>query len=252
MDAFGADDRSMGFLNYTFDWSVLWRDPYGGMLIKGVFTTLHLSLLAWAIAVFLGVGVGVFRAVPSPWLRFAGGLYVQVFRNTPFLVQLFFWYFAAPLLLPKPAQKWLYDHVTNYAYWAAVVSLGTYTASRVAEQFRAGLTAIPRDQYRAAYATGLTTWQVYRYVIAPYAFRIIIPPFTTEFLTCFKNSALAMTIGVMEITHTAYYIDAFTWRGLETTTAASLTYLSISGFVVLLMSVVEKRLQIPGMIERRG
>jgi glutamate/aspartate transport system permease protein len=84
----------------------------------------------------------------------------------------------------------------------------------------------------------------------PYAFRIIIPPFTTEFLTCFKNSALTMTIGVMEITHTAYYIDSFTWHGLETTTAASLTYLCISGCVVLFMSLIEKRLHIPGMIAR--
>ena len=176
--------------------------------------------------------------------------YVQVFRNTPFLVQLFFWYFAAPLLLPKPAQEWLYNHVPDYSYWAGVTALGTYTASRLAEQFRAGLLSIPRDQYRAAYSTGLTTFQTYRYVIVPYAFRIIIPPFTTEFLTCFKNSALTMTIGVMEITHTAYYVDSFTWHGLETTTAASLTYLFISGCVVLFMWFVEKRLHIPGMIAR--
>lgn len=241
----------MGLLSYNFDWSVLWRQPYGGMLIKGILTTLHLSLLAWGIAVALGLAIGILRVLQSRPARFLGSVYVQVFRNTPFLVQLFFWYFAAPLLLPRPAQEWLYDNVPNYSYWAGVTALGTYTASRVAEQFRSGLLAIPRDQYRAAYATGLTTVQTYRYVIAPYAFRIIIPPFTTEFLTCFRNSALTMTIGVMEVTHTAYYIDSFTWRGLETTTAASAIYLCIALCVVVFMSVVEKNLHIPGMLTRR-
>ncbi len=240
----------MGLLNYTFDWSVLWRYPYGGLLIKGILTTLHLSLLAWMLAVVWGITIGIFRVLPFRLSRFAGSAYVQIFRNTPFLVQLFFWYFAAPLLLPKQAQEWLYDNVTNYSYWAGVISLGTYTASRVAEQFRAGLLSIPHDQYRAAYSTGLTTLQTYRYVIAPYAFRIIIPPFTTEFLTCFKNSALTMTIGVMETTHTAYYIDSFTWHGLETTTAASLVYICIALCIVLFMSFVEKRIRIPGMITR--
>ncbi len=237
-------------MNYTFDWSVLWQQPYGAMLVKGILTTIYLSLLAWALAVVLGFIVGMLRVLPSPWVRFAGSAYVQIFRNTPFLVQLFFWYFAAPLLLPESGQKWLYDHVPDYSFWAGVAALGTYTASRVAEQVRSGLSAIPPDQYRAAYSTGLTTLQAYRYVIMPYAFRIIIPPFTTEFLTCFKNSALTMTIGVMELTHTAYYIDSFTWHGLETTTAASLTYLAISGCVVLLMSFMETRLRIPGLISR--
>jgi glutamate/aspartate transport system permease protein len=90
------------------------------------------------------------------------------------------------LLLPEASQKWLYDHVPNYSYWAGVAALGMYTASRVAEQVRSGLSAIPPDQYRAAYSTGLTTSQTYRYVIIPYAFRIIIPPFTTDFLTALK------------------------------------------------------------------
>jgi glutamate/aspartate transport system permease protein len=120
----------------------------------------------------------------------------------------------------------------------------------VAEQFRAGFLTIPRDQYYAAYSTGLTTRRAFRFVIVPFAFRIILPSFTTEFLTCFKNSALTMTIGVMETTHTAYYIDSFAWRGLETTTAASLVYLLIALVIAVSMSQVEKRLRIPGMISR--
>ena len=237
-------------LNYTFDWSVLWSQPYGSMMLKGIWTTVSLSLAAWCLAVGIGIGIAACRTYSSRAGRALGLGYVLVFRNIPFLVQLFFWYFAAPLLFPRPAQTWVYDTIPDYAFWCGVLGLGMYTASRVAEQFRAGLLAIPRDQYRAAYATGLRPVQVYGHVILPYAFRIIIPAFTTEFLTCFKNSALAMTIGVMEITHTAYVIDSFTWHGLETTTAASLCYLIIAQAVALVMWRIEKRWAVPGLIRR--
>jgi len=240
----------IGLFSYHFDWSVLWRHPYGDLLIQGILTTFHLSFIAWVIAMGLGITMGVFRVMPFWLVRFIGVAFVQVFRNIPFLVQLFFWYFAAPLFLPTSAQKWLHEHLTHYSYWAGVVGLGIYTASRVAEHIRSGLLSIPQDQFRAAYSTGLTTLQTYRYVIVPYAFRIVLPPFTTEFLTCFKNSALTMTIGVMETTYTAYYIDSFTFHGLETTTAASLVYLSISLCIVIFMSFIEKRMLIPGMIVR--
>ena len=239
-------------LNYDFDWSVLWRQPYGDMMLKGIGTTLGLSGAAWCLAVVLGVAVAVCRICPNRMLRSLGLSYVLVFRNIPFLVQLFFWYFAAPLLLPRAARAWMYDIIPDYGFWCGVAGLGMYTASRVAEQFRAGLLAVPRGQYRAAYAGGLRPVQVYAYVILPYAFRIIIPAFTTEFLTCFKNSALAMTIGVMELTHTAYFIDSFTWHGLETTTAASLCLLIIAQTVAFTMWRLEKRWAVPGLIRRGG
>lgn len=240
----------MGLLNYNFDWGLLWHAPYGAMLLGGIWTTIHLSLCAWCMAVIIGIIIGVLRVVPHRGWRLAGTLYVQVFRNTPLLVHLFFWYFAAPLLLSETLQQWLYDNVGDYAYYAGVMGLGTYTASRVAEQFRAGFLSIPKGQYSAAYATGLRTAQVYRFVIVPHALRIILPSFTTEFLTCFKNSALTMTIGVMETTHAAYYIDSFTWHGLETTTAASVVYLVLSGCVIFIMGWVEKKLRIGGRVGR--
>ena len=242
----------MGIFNYDFKWSLLWQAPYAKILIDGIWTTIHLSLAAWLLAVILGVTIGVMRVLPHRAWRIAGGAYVQIFRNTPLLVHLFFWYFAAPLILPKSLQGWLYDNVGNYAYYAGVAGLGTYTASRLAEQFRAGFLSVPKGQYWAAHSIGLSTFQAYRLVIVPYALRIMIPAFTTEFLTCFKNSALAMTIGVMETTHAAYYIDSFTWHGLETTTAASLVYLSISGLVILVMGRIEQKLRIPGSIDREA
>ena len=153
-------------------------------------------------------------------------------------------------MLPKHQEIWLYDHVSDLPYWTAVTCLGVYTASRVGEQIRAGMMSIDREQYQAAFSTGLTTYQTYRFVIVPFAARLIIPPFTTEFLTCFKNSALAMTIGVMEATGASYLIDSHTWHGLETTTAASLVYMGTTISVVVFMGWVEKRVRIPGMISR--
>jgi len=237
-------------LSYDFDWSVIWRHPYGQWMLDGIWTTIHLSLLAWVIAVALGLMVGVFRVLPNRITLFIGGSYVELIRNTPYLVQLFFWYFAAPSILPRANEMWLYDHVPSLPYWTGVICLGVYNASRVGEQIRAGMLSIPTDQYQAAFSTGLTTYQTYRYVIIPYAIRIIIPPFTTEFLTCFKNSALTMTIGVLETTGASYLIDSYTWHGLETTTAASVVYIVITLCVVGFMAWVERRVQIPGMIAR--
>ncbi len=236
--------------SYEFDWSVLWRHPYGQWMLNGIWTTIHLSLLAWGIAVMLGLMVAVLRVLPNRITRFIGGSYVELIRNTPYLVQLFLWYFAAPLILPQASEKWLYDHVPSLPYWTGVICLGVYTASRVGEQIRAGMLSIPQEQYQAAFSTGLTTYQTYRYVIIPYALRIIIPPFTTEFLTCFKNSALTMTIGVLETTGASYLIDSYTWHGLETTTAASVVYIVITLCVVGFMAWVERMVHIPGMIAR--
>ncbi|WP_319523140.1 amino acid ABC transporter permease [uncultured Desulfosarcina sp.] len=236
--------------SYEIDCSVLWREPYGSMLANGIFTTIHLSLLAWTIALLVGVLIGVLRVVPSRPARTVGFFYVQIFRNIPLLLHLFIWYFAVPLLFTENVQEWLNRDLDNLPYWASVIGLGLYTASRVAEQIRAGLLALPKGYREAAIATGLSTVQAYRNVFLPYALRIMIPPLTAEFLTCFKNSALAMTIGVMETAGAAYHIDSLTYHGLETITAASLVYIMLTTCIVLLMRWIENQIRIPGLIER--
>ncbi len=237
--------------HYEFDWSVLWRHPYGAMFANGVWTTVSLSLMAWGIALALGLMVALCRVMPCRPARILGGAYVEALRNIPLLVQLFFWYFAAPALLPKAIERWLYANVRDLPYYLAILALGTYTAARVAEALRSGLLAVPPGQLQAAFSTGLSQTGTYWHVIVPYAFRIVVPLLSTEFLSCFKNSSLAMTVGVMEATGTASYIDSFTFHGLETTTAASLVYLATSASVILLMTWIEKKLHIPGMIVRR-
>ncbi|MBW2057715.1 MAG: amino acid ABC transporter permease [Deltaproteobacteria bacterium] len=236
-------------LAYEFDWSVLWRQPYGMYLLQGIWLTIQLGILSWIIAFLLGVFIGTIRVSSWRSMRFIGTAYVEIFRNIPFLVQLFFWYYAGPMVFGQTIQYRI-NAIPNLNYYVAIIALGMYTASRVAEHTRAGFAAISRDQYQAALSTGLTRIQMYRYVIIPYALRVIIPPLTTEFLTIFKNSSIAMTIGVAETTFMAYRIDAETFHGLEATTGACLIYLALGLGVVKLMGVLESRFKIHGLIGR--
>ncbi len=234
---------------YDFDWGVLWRQPYGIWLLKGLSWTVLIGLCAWIIAFFLGIFVGTLRVTPWRGLRFISTAYTEIFRNIPFLVQLFFWYYAGPMLFGDNLGRQI-NRVMDLNIYIAIIALGLYTASRVAEHLRAGFASISVDQYQAVLSTGMTTYQMYRYVIIPYALRIIMPPLTTEFLTIFKNSSVAMTIGVAELTFQSYRIDAETFHGLEATTGAMAIYLLLGLTVVRVMSIVENKFKIPGMIGR--
>lgn len=236
-------------LAYEFDWSVLWREPFGMMLLKGLGLTIVIGLTAWIIALSLGIIIGTMRVMPFRSLRFLGTLYVEVFRNIPFIVQLFFWFFAGPMIFGETMARQI-NQVSSLNFYVAIIGLGLYTASRIAEHVRAGYTSIGLDQYCAVLSTGMTQVQMYRYVIIPYALRLTIPPLTTEFLTIFKNSSIAMTIGVAELTFQSYQIDAETFHGLESTTGAMLIYLLLGMTVVKFMNIVEKKFKIRGLVGR--
>jgi glutamate/aspartate transport system permease protein len=238
----------MGF-EYNFDWSVLWRHPYGGMLLSGLKLTIIIGICSWVIALFLGIVLGTLRVTRNRFLRFVSTLYVEVFRNIPLLVQLFFWYYAGPMLFGELLQGKI-NRISGLNFYVAIVGLGLYTASRVAEHVRSGYASINRDQYQAVLSTGMTEIQMYRYVIIPYALRLIIPPLTTEFLTIFKNTSIAMTIGVAELTFQSYQIDADTFHGLEATTGAMAIYLVLGIIVVKFMDLIETKFRIRGLIGR--
>lgn len=236
-------------LAYKFDWSVLWREPYGEWMLQGIWLTLQLGFLAWIIALSLGVFLGTMRASPWKLLRLVSTIYVEVFRNVPFLVQLFFWFYAGPMIFGKTLQFKI-NAISGLNYYAAVVGLGLYTASRVAEHVRAGFASIGQGQYQAVLSTGMTQWQMYWHVMIPHALRLILPPLTTEFLTIFKNSSVAMTIGVAETTFMSYKIDSDTFHGLEATTGAMFVYLVLGMAVVKTMSYFEKKFRIHGLVGR--
>jgi glutamate/aspartate transport system permease protein len=235
-------------MNYNWDWGVLFREPYLDWILSGIGWTIAVSLVAWVLAFSLGSVIGIMRTTDSWVMRAIGTCYVEIFRNIPLLVQMFLWYFVFPELLPDDVGMWVKRDMPMPAFTTAAVCLGLYTASRVAEQVRAGIEAIGQGQRNAGLAIGLTPAQVYRYVLLPVSYRIIVPPLTSEFLTIFKNSSVALTIGVLETTAQARQIEEYTFQGFEAFTAATLIYILVTSIVMLLMRSIEGRVRIPGMI----
>jgi len=237
-------------VRYEFTWSVLWSGQSGSWLLQGLVTTLAISGLAWLLAVALGIVSGALRTVPWKPLRAVATFYVEFFRNVPLLVWMFFWYFGVPPLLPQVAREWLFDHAAEF--WAAMCALGVYHGARMSEVIRSGIQSIPRTQFEAAVAMGLTTFQVYRLVIVPIALRLIVPPATSESLNLLKNSSVALTISVAELTFQTRQIETYTARAIEALTAGTVIYLVLCVGIATVMARVERHFAIPGLITRGG
>jgi len=237
-------------VNYKFQWSVLWSGQSGSWLLQGVLMTLEISVLAWILAVALGILSGALRTVPFRPLRAAATFYVEFFRNVPLLVWMFFWYFGVPPLLPAGIQEWLFSHGAEF--WAGMFALGVYHGARFSEVMRSGIQAIPRTQFEAAQAMGFSTWQVYRLVILPVALRLIVPPATNESLNLLKNSSVALTISVAELTFQTRQIETYTAKAIEALTAGTLIYLGLCLSIATIMARIERRFAIPGLIVRVG
>ena len=237
-------------MNYQFNWSVLWSGQSGGWLLHGLLLTLAISVLAWVLAAVLGIVSGAMRTVPWKPLRVIATFYVEFFRNVPLLVWMFFWYFGVPPLLPRVVQDWLFNHSAEF--WAGMFALGVYHGARMSEIIRAGILSIPRTQFEAAVAMGLTTFQVYRLIIVPIALRLIVPPATNDSLNLLKNSSVALTISVAELTFQARQIETYTAKAIEAFTAGTVIYLVLCLGIAAIMTRVERRFAIPGLIARGG
>lgn len=242
-------------MNYHWNWLIFWADAPDGTgtylytLIRGMYWTLGVSVLAWVIALVAGVVIGVLRTTRIAWVERVCAAYVELFRNVPLLVQMFLWYFVFPELVPKALGDMIKtaDPVWS-TFWTATICLGLFTSSRIAEQVRAGITALPTGQSMAATALGLTRPQMYRYVLLPMTVRIIMPPLTSEALNLIKNSSIAFTIGLLEITGAARSMQEFSFQIFESFTAATILYLIINLVVVVLMRLLEKWISVPGFI----
>jgi len=233
-------------VNYKFDWAVLWTGQSGQWLLSGLITTLELSACAWVLAVALGILSGALRTMPFRPLRAVATFYVEFFRNVPLLVWMFFWSFGVPPFLPAAVQEWLFSH--GLEFWAAVCALGVYSGARFSEVLRSGIQSIPRTQLEASVASGLTVAQAYRYVILPIALRLIIPPATSESLNLLKNSSVALTISVAELTFQTRQIETYTAKAIEALTAGTVIYLVLCVSLASVMAWVERRTAIPGLI----
>jgi glutamate/aspartate transport system permease protein len=235
-------------VRYDWDWSVVVTDPYRGWLLSGLMLTLLVSIASWIIALVLGSVIGVMRTVENRPMRAFAAAYVELFRNIPLLVQIFLFYFVLPEVVPTPVGIWLKRGLPHAEFWVSVVSLGLYTACRVAEQVKAGINAAGRGQMNAGLATGLTRIQVYRFILLPIAFRTTVPAMTSEFLNVFKNSSLALTIGVLELTARTRQVSEYTYHSLESFAAASVIYIVISFIVVTFMRRVEDWAKVQGTL----
>jgi glutamate/aspartate transport system permease protein len=241
-------------MNYNWNWGVFFqRTPdgeafYWEWIVSGLLWTLAVSATAWIIALVLGSIIGTIRTTDKPWLVRLGNAWVELFRNIPLLVQMFLWYFVIPEFIP-PLKTWMISTEPIYAqYLSAVLCLGLFTSARIAEQVRAGIQSLSRGQRYAGMAVGLTQVQVYRYVLLPMAFRIIIPPLTSETMNLIKNTSIALTIGLMELTFRSRELGEYTFNFFEAFSAATVIYISIAMTANRVMAFIERRVAVPGYI----
>lgn len=221
-------------LNYTFDWSIITSGQYFDWLLSGLITTLKLSAISIILAFILGLLVAVMRMSHNRPVRWIAHAYLEFFRNTPLLVQIFFWYFGSYKLLPAIVNDWLNE--TGFEFAAAAIALTIYTSAFIAEDIRSGVLSIPKEQMEAARSAGFSYLRSMQYIILPQAVRITIPPLINQFLNVAKNSSLAMTIGVMEMTYQARQVESYTFRGFEAFTAATVVYLALSIVITALVN----------------
>lgn len=245
---------------YNWNWKVfLQLAPGGGgatyldWLLYGLRLTAMLSLSSWIIASIVGALMGVFRTVPNRILYWIATAYVEVFRNIPLLVQLFIWYFVIPDVVPTALGDW-YKQLNPLVaqFVAAMLCLAFFTGARIAEQVRAGIESLSRGQKAAGLALGFTLPQTYRFVLTPMAFRIIVPPITSEMVNLIKNSAVASIMGLLELAAMARQLLDYTAQSYESFIAVTVLYVALNVLVIGVMRFVEARARVPGFIAGGG
>jgi glutamate/aspartate transport system permease protein len=232
-------------LNSLFDWQIFLQDTGGGItyldwLISAWGWTLSVAILAFVVAMLVGSLMGILRTLPHKGLVLIGNLWTELFRNIPILVQVFLWYHVLPSIFLSLREV--------PSFILVVFALGFFTSARISEQVKAGVEALPKGQRYAGLAMGFTLSQTYRYILLPMAFRIVIPPLTSESMNIIKNSSVAFAVSVAELTMFALQAGEETSRNIEMYMAVTVLYF-ISAFAVnRLALVIERVVQIPGTI----
>ncbi|MCS6028325.1 amino acid ABC transporter permease [Klebsiella quasipneumoniae subsp. quasipneumoniae] len=241
-------------MSIDWNWGIfLQQAPFGnttylGWLWSGFQITVALSISAWIIAFLVGSLFGILRTVPNRLLSGIGTCYVELFRNVPLIVQFFTWYLVVPEFLPENIGMWFKSELDpNIQFFvSSMLCLGLFTAARVCEQVRAAIQSLPRGQKNAGLAMGLTLPQTYRYVLLPNAYRVIVPPMTSEMMNLVKNSAIASTIGLADMAAQAGKLLDYSAHARESFTAITLAYVFINAVIMLIMYVVERKVRLPG------
>ncbi|OFK96980.1 amino acid ABC transporter permease [Pseudomonas aeruginosa] len=201
-------------------------------LLDGFLLTLGLALLSCLLATLIGAPLAIARLSRRRLLSWPARAYLALFRNTPLLVQLFFWYFGVPALLPEALVSWLNTpHETPLLDWpsfeflAGAWGLTLYTSAFVAEEFRAGIASVRPEQRAAGLALGLTQRQVWREVVLPQALRTALPPLLGQYMNALKSSSLAMAIGLAELSYASRQVETETFKTFQAFGIATLLYI---------------------------
>ncbi|MGE8502895.1 MAG: amino acid ABC transporter permease [Pseudomonas sp.] len=232
-------------MNYTWDWQVFLRDTGAGQiylewLMSAWGWTLAVASIGLIVALVIGSLAGILRTVPGVWLSTLGTAWTELFRNIPLLVQVFLWYYVVPALIPPIGAL--------PSFLLVAIALGLYTSARISEQIKAGILSLPGGQRHAGLAMGFTQIQTYRYVLLPVAFRIVIPPLTSESMTIVKNSSVAFVAGVAELTMFAMQVQEETSQGIEVYLVVTSLYFVSAYAINRTMLLVENRMRIPGTV----
>jgi len=224
-----AGERQPAVIDYNFNFDPVWRDF--DLLLEGLLLGLRLAFIALLIGTVIGLFCGYARVSRRRWLRALVWLYVEIIRNTPILLLIFFVFFGLPELGIYALDK----------YQSFTLALAIYAGAYLAEVFRAGLSSIPTQYVEAAKAIGLRPWQRQRYVVWPVMFRICLPALSNNFISLFKDTSLAAAIAVPELTFYARKINVDTFRVIETWLVASILYLVVCYAIAFLLRRVERR-----------
>jgi len=226
---------------------------YFGWLLDGLWMTLRISLLVVVLSTLLGFFLALARSSRRKALAVPASAYTALFRNTPLLVQLFFWYFGVPGLLPEGAIEWLnalhelriggFFVVAwpSYEFLTSLVGLVFYSTAFVAEEIRGGMQGVAIGQRAAAQALGMTPYQVFRYVVAPQALRIAMMPLLGQYMNIVKNSSLTMAIGLVELSYASRQVESTSFRTFQAFGVATLFYILIIALIEGAGQVVEQR-----------
>lgn len=226
-------------MNYTLDFGALLNNGYPTLILGGLFTTLKMTLFAWVLAFVLGSMLAVLRMLNIRILNYLIILYVAFHRNVPALVHILVWYFGVASIMPLAA-----DDVINRVggeFFYATIAIGLVMAAYVSEDLRSAIRAIPRGQMEASRSLGLSYLRTMRKVILPQAFKIAIPPLTNQTLLLFKNTSLAMAIGLIELTGAGREIESATFKTFEIYTVVTVLYLVISLLLMVAGAHLSKR-----------
>jgi polar amino acid transport system permease protein len=212
-------------------------------LLRGLEYTVLLTVASWILAVALGTVLAMLRSTGHPLVEKLVAGYVAYHQNVPMLAQLFLWYFGLPTLLPDQAQAWINAHSGEFIFASIAIGLGM--AAYFSEDIRSGLRAVSSGQHEAARSLGLSYTKSMLHVILPQGFRNAMPPFINHTIVLFKNTSLAMAVGVLELTYTVRDIENQTFRTFEVYLVGTVVYLAISLGLMGVGAIVVRRTRIP-------